>query len=29
MDVNPGVASSYIFSKKPGDKVTQKSLEIK
>ena len=22
MDVNPGVASSYIFSKKPGDKVT-------
>ena len=22
MDVNPGIASSYIFSKKPGDKVT-------
>jgi Na+-transporting NADH:ubiquinone oxidoreductase subunit F len=22
MDVNPGVASSYIFSRKPGDKVT-------
>ena len=22
MNVNPGVASSYIFSKKPGDKVT-------
>ncbi|MCK8522166.1 NADH:ubiquinone reductase (Na(+)-transporting) subunit F [Aquimarina sp. D1M17] len=22
MDVNPGVASSYIFAKKPGDKVT-------
>ena len=21
-DLNPGVASSYIFSKKPGDKVT-------
>ena len=22
MDVNPGIASSYIFSKKPGDKIT-------
>ena len=22
MDVNPGIASSYIFSRKPGDKVT-------
>src|SRR5690606_35804420 len=22
MDVNPGVCSSYIFSRKPGDKVT-------
>ena len=22
MDVNPGVASSYIFNQKPGDKVT-------
>ena len=22
MDVNPGVASSYVFSRKPGDKVT-------
>ncbi|MFB6306810.1 MAG: NADH:ubiquinone reductase (Na(+)-transporting) subunit F, partial [Flavobacteriales bacterium] len=22
MDVNPGIASSYVFSRKPGDKVT-------
>ena len=22
MDVNPGIASSYIFAQKPGDKVT-------
>ena len=22
MDVNPGIASSYMFSRKPGDKVT-------